>query len=333
MKKILVIESSPTIKSVADSLLRQKGFDVSCLSDAQQAYEYAKSEKPDLILSGLELIGFRGDDLCKKITTDPVTGGIPLVLFIGKDDSIDQSQIDLCGARGVIKKPFSPKDLLSVVEKFTGSEKSIKTPRPVDQSSEGAPKLKPKVSPQEIDSTTRSVASQKTSPGKHETVFNLEWSDLSDSTGIKQVSDDKLNDDESSLELEEDQYGLTNLADEVVSGNEEDYDWFINEMKQELEGSDDSRSKAKPAKAKEPKVDYQDLGESISEDDSKYRRFLDKFKQETGVTTQALPSQKADIDVNGLVEVIADKVAQKIVEKIDKNELKQILLSILKEHK
>ena len=94
MRKILVVESSPTIRSVADSLLRQKGFDVSCFSDSRQAYEYAKSEKPDLIISGLELVGFRGDELCKRITTDPVTGGIPVVLLIGKDDHINQSQID-----------------------------------------------------------------------------------------------------------------------------------------------------------------------------------------------------------------------------------------------
>ena len=328
-----MVESSPTIRSVADSLLRQKGFDVSCFSDSRQAYEYAKSEKPDLIISGLELVGFRGDELCKRITTDPVTGGIPVVLLIGKDDHINQSQIDLCGARGIIKKPFSPKELLSVVDKFTYSEGLVKHPRPVDQSSEGVPKLKPKVSPQEIDPSTKSISSQKISPGKHETVFNLEWSDLNDSTDIKQISDDKLDDDESNLVLEEDQYGLINLADEVVSSKgEEDYDWFVNEMKQELEGSSGKMVKPRPAEAKGSKVDYQDLEEPVSEDDGKYRRFLDKFKQETGANTQTTPFEGAGINVDWLVATIADEVAKKIVEKIDKEELKQIILSVLKKH-
>jgi twitching motility two-component system response regulator PilH len=328
MKKILVVESSPTIKSVADSLLRQKGFDVTCLSDGQRAYEFARSEKPDLILSGLELAGIKGDELCMKITSDPFTGGIPVILFVGKHDTIDNSKIDLCGARGLIKKPFSPKELLSVVEKFTGSGGPIRAPKAVDQSSDSAPKLKPKVSPQEIKTATRSIISEEDAPKKHETVFNLEWSDLSDSTGIKQTFDDKLNDNDSSLVLEEDQFGLTSLADEVVSvskGNkDEDYDWFINEMKQEMEDfGGDSRAKEPP---REPKVAYQDLKKPVSKDDSEYRRFLENFKQEQ-------PSPRPDIDINRLVETVSDKLAQKIVEKIDKNEIKQILTSILKENK
>jgi CheY-like chemotaxis protein len=42
MKKILVLETSPTITSVADSLLRQKGYDVTCVDDGNQGYEIAK---------------------------------------------------------------------------------------------------------------------------------------------------------------------------------------------------------------------------------------------------------------------------------------------------
>lgn len=333
MKKIFVVESSPTIKSVADSLLRQKGFDVTCLSDGQQAYEFAKTEKPDLILSGLELTGIRGDELCKKITSDPFTGGIPVILFVGKQDTIDHSKIDLCGARGLIKKPFSPKELLSVVERFTGSGESIRAPKPVDQSSDSAPKLRPKVSPREIKTATRSITHKEDSPKKHETVFNIEWSDLSDSTGIKQTFDDKMNGDDSSLVLEEDQYGLTNLADEAVpvSKEDEDYDWFINEMKQEIEGFKDDSSVKEPSK--EPKVAYQDLKRPISEDDRKHRRFLKKSKQEPGVPEKEHVSPKSGIDINWLVEAVADKLAQKIVEKIDKRELKQILVSIIKEKK
>ena len=82
MKKVLVVENSPTIISVADSLLRTKGYDVTCLTDGEKALEFAQAEKPDLILTAIGLDGMDGLQLCNKINGNTQTGGIPVVLLI-----------------------------------------------------------------------------------------------------------------------------------------------------------------------------------------------------------------------------------------------------------
>jgi len=336
MKKILLVENSPTIISVADSLLRQQGFDVTCLSDGSQAVDFVKEEMPDLILSSLSLPGIDGIQLCKKITEDPTTGGIPVILLVGDKDDAYLDKIELCGARAQIKKPFSPKELLLVVEKYTGIEMSNTTSTLVDQSTKGAPKLKPRVAPKEIRTSTRSIVDTNKTGAKvkkHETVFNLDWNDLKGEVE-KEAAARGHETDESGLILEEDQYGLTNLADDVVplqnENQEEDYEWFVSSIKEESDDSVGGKKAPIAKKIVQNETPSRKLENQQSNDDTKYRQFLEQFKKETDVLTKDKPSAGSSIDVNWMVDAIAEKLAQKIVEKLDRQELAQIISSILK---
>jgi len=336
MKKILLVENSPTIISVADSLLRQQGFDVTCLSDGSQAVDFVKEDMPDLILSSLSLPGIDGIQLCKKITEDPTTGGIPVILLVGDKDDAYLDKIELCGARAQIKKPFSPKELLLVVEKYTGIEMSNTTSTLVDQSTKGAPKLKPRVAPKEIRTSTRSIVDTNKTEAKvkkHETVFNLDWNDLK-GEAEKEAAARGHETDESGLILEEDQYGLTNLADDVVplqnESQEEDYEWFVSSIKEESDDSVGGKKAPIAKKIVQNETPSRKLENQQSNDDTKYRQFLEQFKKETDVLTKDKPSAGSSIDVNWMVDAIAEKLAQKIVEKLDRQELAQIISSILK---
>jgi len=336
MKKILVVENSPTIISVADSLLRQRGYDVTCLTDGQTAYQFARTEKPDLILTALGIPGLNGLELCKKISSDAIIGGIPIILLIGEKDVAYLDKIDLCGARGRIKKPFSPKELLNIVEKYTSSGGDKPAPKLVDQSADGAPRLKAKVEPSEVGTATHTVLGKtKTdSVKKHETVFNLEWEDLKDEAENMAASNNKPGLDDSGLILEEDQYGLTRLSEETIpfsqKQKDEDYDWFIGEMKKEIEDTGpNKKNEAAPTPKPKPGVAYHDLGTPTSKDESKYRQFLDQFKQDADIINQRKPQSDGGIDINWLADRIAEKLAQKIVEKIDRQEIKRVIVSFL----
>ena len=334
MKKILVVENSPTIISVADSLLRQRGYDVTCLTDGQAAYQFAHTEKPDLILTALGIAGLNGLELCKRISSDAIIGGIPVILLIGEKDVAYMDKIDLCGARGRIKKPFSPKELLNIVEKYTSVGEDKPAPKLVDQTAEDVPKLKARVEPSEIGTATHTVLSKNKTDSvkKHETVFNLEWKDLENDDGSMAASANKPGLDDSGLILDEDQYGLTRLSEETIPFSQklkdEDYDWFIGEMKKEIEDTGPKKkSEAAPTPKPKPDVAYHDLGTPTSKDESKYRQFLDQFKQDAEIINQGKSGSEPAVDINWLADRIAEKLAQKLVEKIDKQEIKQIIAS------
>jgi CheY-like chemotaxis protein len=252
MKKVVVAESSPTIKSVADSLLRQSGYDVVCTSDGLQAWEVISAEKPDLVLVGLSLSGLSGLDLCRQVSSDRLTGGIPVVLMVGANDSAREDELTACGARGRLKKPFSPKDILEIVGKLIGQKQAT---QPVVSNS-ATPQTK----------FTAQVSSTHHMQKKPET-YNLEWLDLSDTTSTKQVSkvaSFEVGNDDQTLIIEEDQYGLATLETEieeaplaptpVVEEKDDDYDWFVGEMKREMGGKPSESRKAENRAAETPKI-------------------------------------------------------------------------------
>ncbi|OGC94716.1 MAG: hypothetical protein A2W25_16005 [candidate division Zixibacteria bacterium RBG_16_53_22] len=240
MKKVVVAESSPTIKSVADSLLRQSGYDVICTSDGLRAWEIIAAEKPDLVLAGLGLSGISGLDLCRQIGSDRLTGGIPVVLMIGANDSIREDELVAAGARGKLKKPFSPKDLLEIVNKLAGYGRSAEPPAASPGSQE-----------------TKFVAQvSSTQHQKLQETYNLEWLDISDSStpgSISKTASFDLANEDQALVIDEDQYGLSSpifIPEEPpaspVEEKDDDYDWFVGEMKREMEGKASGTARSTP---------------------------------------------------------------------------------------
>jgi CheY-like chemotaxis protein len=268
MKKVVVAEASPTIKSVADSLLRQIGFDVVCTSDGLQAWEVISAERPDLVLVGQGLSGLSGLELCRQIASDRLTGGIPVVLMIGAKDAITEEQILASGARGKLRKPFSPKDLLDVAERLAGQGPVL------------APKI-PVVKAQPETKYNSQVSSTQHLHDKKEP-YNLGWLDLSESnptSSISKVVSFDLGADDQSLIIDDDQYGLANPqpppVEETVQPQpnqvekDEDYEWFLGEFKKEMEGKAklENQIEPNPARSSASSLSANSTPEKIKFDD------------------------------------------------------------------
>ena len=247
MKKVVVAEASPTIKSVADSLLRQNGYDVVCTSDGLQAWEVVSAEKPDLVLIGQGLTGMSGLELCRQIASDRITGGIPVVLMIGSKDTIEEDQIVASGARGKLRKPFSPKDLLDVADRLAGQ---IRPPSK-------APEAKSETARHSNIFSTQ--VSSNHHHGEKEEPYNLEWLDLNEdesTTAPPRVASFDVTGEEQGLVIDDDQYGLSNplytpepeMRQPAKSKLDEDYEWFLGEIKKEMEGKREHQNEPEPSK-------------------------------------------------------------------------------------
>ena len=239
MKKVIVADASPTIKSVADSLLRQHGCDVVCTSDGLQAWEVVQAERPDLVLAGLNLSGISGLELCHQMSGDQLAGGIPVVLMIGAKDDFTEEQLISSGARGRLKKPFSPRDLLEIITKLIGPGDGESPEQPDARKGTTQTSYQANV----ISSTTRHLDK------KPEQVYNLDWTDLKDTDGVKSDTPEKVasfdaSEQDQELPIEKDQFNLIHerAEDEITEtpsklDEDEDYNWFIGEMKREIEGT------------------------------------------------------------------------------------------------
>jgi CheY-like chemotaxis protein len=343
MKKIVVAEGSPTIKSVADSVLRQNGYDVVCTSDGLQAWEVISAEKPDLVLSGLGLSGISGLELCRQIAKDNLTGGVPTVLMIGPKDPITDEEVLASGARGKLRKPFSPKELLEIVGKFTGNPQD--QPKPLND-------VEPTT---DLSKFSAQVSSTQHVKEKSDGV-KLDWLDLNDSApSIKKIVSLDINSDEQQLIIEDDQYGLSRQhshnAQESGLKDKDDYDWFIGEMKREIENrpraippSEIAESKTTPidiAASASPDIDHSSdkmhFNDIHSSPESK-----DLPKQMASLSSPAPSIMETDSQSSSrmkgfseeeialVVDRVVARLASQIVAAIDKNQIIEAIKSAIK---
>jgi diguanylate cyclase (GGDEF)-like protein len=77
-------------------------------ANAEQAWELALTQHPDLILLDVCLPGMSGFELCRKLKAEPLTHDIPVIFLtvLGKEQD-EEEGLNL-GALDYIRKPFSP---------------------------------------------------------------------------------------------------------------------------------------------------------------------------------------------------------------------------------
>ncbi len=314
MKKIIVAEGSSTIKSVADSLLRQHGYDVVCTSDGLQAWEAVQANRPDLVLAGIGLSGISGLDLCRQMSGDQNAKQIPVVLMISVKDNISEDQLSRIGASERLKKPFSPRDLLEVVKKLIGEGEKVA------QASGTTNVTKYKA---DVLSTTRHLNSSE------KEVYNLDWSDLVDTKDIDTSEPEKVatlgqsdndNDNDNELLINNDQFGLVGADFETDApvkapakeDDDEDYNWFIGEMKREMEGGPRPADKSeKPAESKPSQP------EKAPAPPEKELNFEDFGANDGGASVLNLDEPIADEIIDDVTDEVPDQVANTVASQVE----------------
>jgi DNA-binding response OmpR family regulator len=99
--------------------LEFKGFRVLQAGDGESGIALARAEKPDLILLDVMMPGMSGLEAGRALTADPLLSATPVVMLSPLGTADDRSSGLLTGVRAYLVKPFSPWELLDLVEKLT----------------------------------------------------------------------------------------------------------------------------------------------------------------------------------------------------------------------
>jgi len=125
MKKILLVEDEPFIRKLVLNTLEGQGYLIFEASNGFDALKVAREETPDLILLDLNIPGMDGNEVCKKIKSDPLTSDAQVIILTSKSDQISFNESLESGADDYFLKPFSPLELLEKVKSFLEHKKSI----------------------------------------------------------------------------------------------------------------------------------------------------------------------------------------------------------------
>jgi CheY-like chemotaxis protein len=101
---ILITDDSPTYRNLAVSAVEAFGYRVIVAHDGQQAWEKMAEEKPDLLLTDLEMPRLNGLGLVERVRGDERTQGIPIIMFSTRASPEDRKRAQDAGVDVYIHK-------------------------------------------------------------------------------------------------------------------------------------------------------------------------------------------------------------------------------------
>ena len=118
-RKILVADDEAPIANAVAMKLRNAGLEVVVALDGQEAYEKAMAERPEFIVTDLQMPGMSGLELCARLAAE-LPPGIPTILVTAKGFELEPETLEGLPIRRVMTKPFSPRELLASVQDALG---------------------------------------------------------------------------------------------------------------------------------------------------------------------------------------------------------------------
>ncbi|MCG8614889.1 MAG: response regulator [Desulfobacterales bacterium] len=116
MKKILVVDDDPDITLLVKTKLEKTGRYMVVFTNAgADAFRLAESEKPDLIVSDIDMPDKFGGDVARELSDHEATRDIS-VLFFSSLVSPGDIRDGMVGGRQMVSKSSSPEELIQRID-------------------------------------------------------------------------------------------------------------------------------------------------------------------------------------------------------------------------
>jgi CheY-like chemotaxis protein len=114
---VLVVDDDPFVrKLVATTLEDVVELDLHQAGDGLEALNVAHRESPALVLLDIDMPRMGGIEACRRLRQDPVTSSATIVMLTGAESRQVADRAASAGADLFLTKPFSPLELLRLVE-------------------------------------------------------------------------------------------------------------------------------------------------------------------------------------------------------------------------
>jgi DNA-binding response OmpR family regulator len=113
MRRVLVVDDEPHIRTVLRGYLEAAGFAVSEAADGETAVHEVRRDPPDLVLLDVMLPGADGLEVLREVRT---FSDVYVILVTARTEEIDKLLGLGVGADDYITKPFSPREVAARVK-------------------------------------------------------------------------------------------------------------------------------------------------------------------------------------------------------------------------
>jgi two-component system cell cycle response regulator DivK len=123
MTKILLVEDNEMNRDMLSRRLIRRGFQVVFAIDGQQGIDFARSERPDIILMDMGLPVVDGWEATRRVKADAATRSVPVIGLTAHAMSGDREKTIEAGCDDYDTKPVEFDRLIGKIERLIGIAK------------------------------------------------------------------------------------------------------------------------------------------------------------------------------------------------------------------
>lgn len=121
MKKVLIVEDQDDIRELIRVTLEFENYELHEAANGATALSQAERARPDLVLLDVMMPGgMDGIEVCRRMRADGALRRTKIVMLTAKGQQADRAAGMTAGADDYLTKPFSPLELIKVVNKLIG---------------------------------------------------------------------------------------------------------------------------------------------------------------------------------------------------------------------
>ncbi len=133
-RTVLIAEDQHTLAKVIATTLDGEGLHPIVVHDGDHALALARGLHPDILISDVMMPGKTGVEVCRALKSDPATASIPVILLTAKAQLEDRNEGFAAGASEYLTKPFSPIELITLINKIMEGQAIVPQPHRLDLS-------------------------------------------------------------------------------------------------------------------------------------------------------------------------------------------------------
>jgi DNA-binding response OmpR family regulator len=113
-RTVLLVDDEAALLDVLEQYLLEGGFGVVRAGDGPSAVEMFKQHLPDVVVLDLNLPGFPGTEVLRRIRG---VRDVPVIMLTSRVNEVDWVVGPELGADDYVGKPFSPRDVVARVKR------------------------------------------------------------------------------------------------------------------------------------------------------------------------------------------------------------------------
>jgi DNA-binding response OmpR family regulator len=119
--RVLLIDDDPALLDALCMGFEDAGHEVLCARDGSEGLRRIASDRPELVVSDVNMPGVDGFTLCRRLRAG--SNELPIILLTSRDGEIDEALGLELGADDYVSKPFSTRVLLARVSALLRRER------------------------------------------------------------------------------------------------------------------------------------------------------------------------------------------------------------------